>query len=146
MSVDTPSANPRASRTLRNLAIVLSLFAAAGLALHWYDDRQRVAAQDRVVLTLAAGNCPDPRTSLLVRADNTSAWTAIDIEFVIEARLPGKTGNLVPRRILKLDETLRPGQSAGQCLPYPDLEGLPEGSDRTRLQWRVERTSVTFLH
>lgn len=143
---DLPTAPP-AWGALRTIALVFAVFAAGVLVVHTLDERRREAAQDAIVLTLLRDACPDPTSSVFVRALNTSAWTAIDVEFVLEAHQPGRDDNLAPHQVYAMHDALGPGQSAGRCWPYPRLADTPAAGDAgTGVTWDVVRTSVTFLH
>ena len=84
----------------------------------------------------------------------TCPGTVNEVSFVLEARRPGYSRNLVRSGYLQWDKIIKPGENSGACWRYARLDddeydvftGVVNRSvtDKSTLEWSVTVSHVSF--
>jgi hypothetical protein len=109
----------------------------------WREEQQRREAREASVAVSVAydsKNCP-PEFPLVLMISNGSSSVVHKVWWNYEAFAPGRSTDLVMHPLGFADRILQPNTTVTLCYKLPELS---EKIDPATLQWRVERSSVTF--
>lgn len=130
----------------RGLWFVL-LFAALLVAgvIYWQNRAAKELALARIEVVHAPALCPAERP-LSVTIHNNGGTPLDRVQFTIQARIPGYSGEVTPYtyRLLDSARILEPGESHAACYPVPSLSRAATAVPLADLEWSAEAAKVWF--
>ena len=113
---------------------------------YWYSVTRHERNVEIEVKTRGWRGCPDPQFPISVSVNNNSGRTVESVSFFFEARLPGRSTDLIAYTTInknRSDYILPPGKSVGFCYGVPSLQQKVD-NPLTELEWSTALKSVTF--
>jgi hypothetical protein len=123
------------------LIVLIALTFGGTIAYRWLT-YEWPASKVQLIISTTRKDCPDDKFPISVLIGNTSSKVVTKAEFTLEARVKGRSTNIVMYHRYMDDHVLEPEKGWANCWAVPTLsETVPEPRD---LEWSVGTRDITF--